>query len=1243
MNDKIKARPTGAWHFSQHNIIFLQDLGCQNFEEVKKPKTRERESQRLVFQGKTMRMHPPLHLQFPLFLILAQTLFPSIATSSTSGQQIHASVASGVSPPIYRKNIIVEDYIAGEISIREGEEPVDIVHAFVTEHDLDYSHKDSILTDACSKVHCARTRALLFQSPVLSEDGSLIGNVEIFEDEEPADVAFEFSTSHNLTKGYFTAILRDACENIECTRIEPIIFRLSVDLGEEEESVLLILEDEDPIEVVHDFCVEHDLDAGGMKALLAEVEKSPLLEVDWDSVQSFLSQADEEQTYDENEAGELIHSISVEDESGAPIGNVEFYSAQEPADVVYDFAKLHELNEDYIDAILIEACEHIECTRTQPIIYALAVNLGGAKSATLEVLQDENPVDAIHNFCQMYGIDDQGKDTLIEEASKSPLLSFSREPVVLWNQEVQLENDISLGKVQIFEGDEPVDAIHNFLVDKDLDANQMKHVQNVLLAHACEVIFCRRKKALMWSEVVETEEGEFIGEVEVLEGDEPVDAIDAFVKGFNLHVDYRWSILGVCCEVLVCTRDLPAVFSHNVNNEHGELMGTLVILEGEEVVDAVVKFVIDYHANVDMIAFKNYFFEHACGTPSVLCTRNVAVLYDKEVIDEERKSLGRLQITEGREPVDQIWTLLSDAIEDENMRMNFFFNLRPSVCDGNKYVVCHRKAPIMFGPQSISGPDGENVGHLEIMLGEEPVDATYKFFAKNGLFKKNWDFKAVFKQICSLEGVKGKCLRQEAIKYHEEDAEVDGIKIGRLIVWEHEEVIDVLYQKRLEFGLTVAQQMGLFNKICQMDEVHCERSRAVVWKQSVNKLDYPDWNNFTYTCVRKYAGWRHLSGWNEIGIGFNETALGSFKGIANPIIKRFREDDGMVMFRPFKRVIGFLIEEGGAGEKFINDFVMDSRFVLALFFGFYLFARLSTILIFYVPFIRRWKDESPSLTKWSHLLLIASAFVNCSRVYVSYIEPNSKIDSAWYAFKGKVPDLEIKEGMEVADAVWDWAKSSEKTHHPLLRKPVHTGLISEICKKQVHLSRFCNRKKAYLVIDMGAITLFGMEHKIKYWKNPNATMEEEVEAGIVDSAAMEICDRLVPMPPNCYADISVHMKKQYSVYEEKRLDKKDLYVRLGVVSDASSTEIWHAAARVMKNFGENVVPFARVDNGTKVYHPWSEQVIRASNIRDKLDELLDEKDREWYDKPCEPVFGGAMCAKKDAKGNMMIEMGGGDE
>lgn len=74
---------------------------------------------------------------------------------------------------------------------------------------------------------------------------------------------------------------------------------------------------------------------------------------------------------------------------------------------------------------------------------------------------------------------------------------------------------------------------------------------------------------MVWSERVESEDGVEVGEVEVLEGDEPVDAIHKFVVENGLTMEYRDLILQMCCEAIDCERDRPLAYEKTVNDEHG--------------------------------------------------------------------------------------------------------------------------------------------------------------------------------------------------------------------------------------------------------------------------------------------------------------------------------------------------------------------------------------------------------------------------------------------------------------------------------------------------------------------------------------------------------------------------------------------------------------------------------------------------------------------------------------------------
>jgi hypothetical protein len=191
-----------------------------------------------------------------------------------------------------------------------------------------------------------------------------------------------------------------------------------------------------------------------------------------------------------------------------------------------------------------------------------------------------------------------------------------------------------------------------------------------------------------------------------------------------------------------------------------------------------------------------------------------------------------------------------------NVSNSYFDYLIEHVCS-TEGVTCSRKKPVVFA-LPLNDPNGNYIGRLEIQQDEEPVDSLYKFFSRHHLFEKNWDFKALVKQVCHLPGLT--CQRSVALKYFSENFIMgeDNRQVGPLIVWETEEVIDKLYEKRMEYNLTIGDQMKSFSMICHREDIYCSRTRAVVYKLTgITKRDYEKYGN--ETCDRKYAGWQYLS------------------------------------------------------------------------------------------------------------------------------------------------------------------------------------------------------------------------------------------------------------------------------------------------------------------------------------------------------------------------------------------------
>ena len=339
--------------------------------------------------------------------------------------------------------------------------------------------------------------------------------------------------------------------------------------------------------------------------------------------------------------------------------------------------------------------------------------------------------------------------------------------------------------------------------------------------------------------------------MEIIEGEEPADVVDRFTQTHSLPINYKREVISVACEKIHCNRLLPAIVKKTINDENGRVIGKVEVLEEEEVIDAVVRFLRVYKPHIDEIALKNHFFETICHIPRLKCTRNVAHVYDNNIINEDGTEIGRLILTEYDEPVDKIYDWFMERnLKEESM----IFNAVEQICNTDA-VICNRKVPVVFS-LPMKGPEEEFIGNFEVKLNEEPVDALYVFFATHGLFEKKWDFRGVVDQVCSMSEIV--CNRMVAVKFYSEKFLMGGKNVGILVVMENEEVIDKLFQTRIQFNLTAEDQMKSFGEICNKENIYCERTQAIVYKLTdITKRDFEKFGN--ETCSRKYAGWQFLT------------------------------------------------------------------------------------------------------------------------------------------------------------------------------------------------------------------------------------------------------------------------------------------------------------------------------------------------------------------------------------------------
>lgn len=267
------------------------------------------------------------------------------------------------------------------------------------------------------------------------------------------------------------------------------------------------------------------------------------------------------------------------------------------------------------------------------------------------------------------------------------------------------------------------------------------------------------------------------------------------------------------------------------------------------------------------------------------------------------------------------------------------------------------------------------------------------------------------------------------------------------------------------------------------------------------------------------------------------------------------------------------------------------------------------------------------------------------------VEPDERVDKAMHVYEGKLPDLEILENEEPVDALLRWGKLAAKEHldakdyQSIVRQPIYLEILEELCGDQSKTNLTCTRTRAHEFLSMGAMTFFGKEYPIEFY-NPDVdpiarkTCTETMDGKsntCIDKSATQICERFQPPPANCVRDIALHIATQLETTDSKRFDEKCSYKRLSLEMDAPGRELYPKSAGAVRERMVNMSPFARVDNGT-VAHRWSRETSEAFTAIDTFQKIRDPESREWNDKPCTPYFNGAMCAKQDKDGNLMIEV-----
>ncbi len=106
------------------------------------------------------------------------------------------------------------------LTVEDGEEAVDAIYKFQNNHGLTSSERSVLQSKVCTRVDCARSKAIIWRTNV-DIDGKRIGDLVLFEGDEPIDLAHNFVKEHNQSIALRASLLNEACESVKCSREKP--------------------------------------------------------------------------------------------------------------------------------------------------------------------------------------------------------------------------------------------------------------------------------------------------------------------------------------------------------------------------------------------------------------------------------------------------------------------------------------------------------------------------------------------------------------------------------------------------------------------------------------------------------------------------------------------------------------------------------------------------------------------------------------------------------------------------------------------------------------------------------------------------------------------------------------------------------------------------------------------------------------------------------------------------------------
>jgi hypothetical protein len=182
----------------------------------------------------------------------------------------------------------------------------------------------------------------------------------------------------------------------------------------------------------------------------------------------------------------------------------------------------------------------------------------------INITNGTEPVDVVHQFCLSHNLPLSKRREILKVICST--IACHRLRPILYTKNIYTNPSSSLlnrngerklvGSVRIIEGQEPADIITKFYKSHDMelssdDGQRQKDVEDV-----CKQITCSRLYPIVYTKTI-VWDGQILDDIQIMETQEPADAVHAFAEKFSLPLHVRSSMLNHACSKIKCSKRAP--------------------------------------------------------------------------------------------------------------------------------------------------------------------------------------------------------------------------------------------------------------------------------------------------------------------------------------------------------------------------------------------------------------------------------------------------------------------------------------------------------------------------------------------------------------------------------------------------------------------------------------------------------------------------------------------------------------